>query len=511
MGRNVMIGYNRNTFTLEDSMKDILENNFYYNLSRKVLFTGMINVTDPRTNKQKYLKENIMTADYTRQSLDNICLLYVYMKIRMKMRTADIKKTLDKLRFKQKINNEITNVSYKNILNRYNPNYVAQHNIKLNEKKVSSYLKYVLMNERELCNDLCSSIYMYSSFYNITDTKIGGKYLGRTVCSFRYMNDYYKVVKEPELENIFIICNKLPGKKIIPVYNIGKRLCGMISEGQLEQELNVDNVHKEKNMIKINNNIMKEYNIFQYFDYSHDGIVSKKTNLTKEKRLPYFMTKDHLYFKQSRPNPIMKAFPEINEKNLTVRLGKYKLFTLPFWKCQQYDNVEILEEFNLDGLNIKYYLQDKFLKKFINGKTKSVNIEIDNYMDIEDDVFEHDDDEFTEMTSLNNMFDYDVGLDFFVTRTKKAKLGFFVEKLRNSPSASLFLLDCVFFYKDEIYIETMNLFKIFKEIFEKYKAKNDIKMKTIFLLYLYKFYSSTKFPESSSENNFNLYLTKNLR
>ena len=584
--RNVMIGYNRNTFTLEDSMKDILENNFYYNLSRKVLFTGMINVTDPRTNKQKYLKENIMTADYTRQSLDNICLLYVYMKIRMKMRTADIKKTLDKLRFKQKINNEITNVSYKNILNRYNPNYVAQHNIKLNEKKVSSYLKYVLMNERELCNDLCSSIYMYSSFYNITDTKIGGKYLGRTVCSFRYMNDYYKVVKEPELENIFIICNKLPGKKIIPVYNIGKRLCGMISEGQLEQELNVDNVHKEKNMIKINNNIMKEYNIFQYFDYSHDGIVSKKTNLTKEKRLPYFMTKDHLYFKQSRPNPIMKAFPEINEKNLTVRLGKYKLFTLPFWKCQQYDNVEILEEFNLDGLNIKYYLQDKFLKKFINGKTKSVNIEIDNYMDIEDDVFEffekneigikmdvkffldndnknkkvhkdfieyndriqklttnrnydntnifeddddtdddfdflemeveefeHDDDEFTEMTSLNNMFDYDVGLDFFVTRTKKAKLGFFVEKLRNSPSASLFLLDCVFFYKDEIYIETMNLFKIFKEmyeIFEKYKAKNDIKMKTIFLLYLYKFYSSTKFPESSSENNFNLYLTKNL-
>merc|ERR1712000_537751 len=286
---------------------------------------------------------------------------------------------------------------------------------------------------------------------------------------------------EPELENIFIICNKLPGKKIIPVYNIGKRLCGMISEGQLEQELNVDNVHKEKNMIKINNNIMKEYNIFQYFDYSHDGIVSKKTNLTKEKRLPYFMTKDHLYFKQSRPNPIMKAFPEINEENLTVRLGKYKLFTLPFWKCQQYDNVEILEEFNLDGLNIKYYLQDKFLKKFINGKTKSVNIEIDNYMDIEDDVFEffekneigikmdvkffldndntnifeddddtdddfdflemeveefeHDDDEFTEMTSLNNMFDYDVGLDFFVTRTKKAKLGFFVEKLRNSPSA----------------------------------------------------------------------------
>merc|ERR1712169_97625 len=247
----------------------------------------------------------------------------------------------------------------------------------------------------------------------------------------------------------------------------------------------------------------------------------------------------------------------------TVRLGKYKLFTLPFWKCQQYDNVEILEEFNLDGLNIKYYLQDKFLKKFINGKTKSVNIKIDvkffldndnknkkvhkdfieyndriqklttnrnydntnifeddddtdddfDFLEMEVEEFEHDDDEFTEMTSLNNMFDYDVGLDFFVTRTKKAKLGFFVEKLRNSPSASLFLLDCVFFYKDEIYIETMNLFKIFKEmyeIFEKYKAKNDIKMKTIFLLYLYKFYSSTKFPESSSENNFNLYLTKNL-
>jgi len=67
-----------------------------------------------------------------------------------------------------------------------------------------------------------------------------------------------------------------------------------------------------------------------------------------------------------------EARPNCDEKLLSVYLGKSKIYTLPFWKCNQHDNMIYNGDLQLDDIPLNIYLTNRRLERYIKNKTEKV-------------------------------------------------------------------------------------------------------------------------------------------
>jgi len=63
---------------------------------------------------------------------------------------------------------------------------------------------------------------------------------------------------------------------------------------------------------------------------------------------------------------------------LSVHLGKSKIYTLPFWKCEQYDNMSVKKNISIDDVPLSEYLSQERIKKFLMMKQYLSNPDLDN-------------------------------------------------------------------------------------------------------------------------------------
>jgi len=88
--RIVMFGYNRHCNLLIDSIIDNYTYNFLPGHIVNVNYTNIITIRDPIDNKIIYTKGSRLTQDFFRQCVDNICIIYVFLKITHKYSTKQI-------------------------------------------------------------------------------------------------------------------------------------------------------------------------------------------------------------------------------------------------------------------------------------------------------------------------------------------------------------------------------------------------------------------------------------
>jgi len=62
---------------------------------------------------------------------------------------------------------------------------------------------------------------------------------------------------------------------------------------------------------------------------------------------------------------------------MSVYLGKSKLYTMPFWRCNQYDNMLFLKEKSFDNIPIQEYLKNRRLERFLKEKCNASSDKFD--------------------------------------------------------------------------------------------------------------------------------------
>jgi hypothetical protein len=366
----VMIAFNRSTKILEDSITDVLENNNVPHYAKKIVFSGTIISKDPYTQNIIYLKENKFTTDYNKQFLETMCLYYSFLAIKCNKQIDDIRLKMEKLKFLgfDKI------YGYKDILNIYNWNYVSEFEMSLNEKKMAAFLTHSLMDNNDLNVDLSNSAYLFTYDYRKKADYYPSGYKGLSICDCSYMGKGFKCIQN-NMSKPIVITDSLPNRTMIPAYNAALKLGNHISNREFEINLYKDYLIKSK--IKLTKILVDElkvkYGCYAVVDCSGDKYfyIDFDDIDYESDYYPIFITRRYINKFLGNRFKHRIFYPRINK--LSVYASKYKIYTLPFWNCNQYENVICDDDEYLNGISTRELFKSKLLYNYLMNKHKLLN------------------------------------------------------------------------------------------------------------------------------------------
>lgn len=357
--QNIMICGKRRPETLEDCVINVLEDNYHpwYTISLRTL--GITKIIRPSTREIGYLKKEI-SRNYYKICLDNLCMLYTYLNVKRNMTVLEIKHIFDNLYFDGD-NNTLT---VSDLLNKYDRNYFKYIKDDMNERKIVAYLKFLFMNDSDLINDLANSCYVYSYKYERTAVRYQTGYKGMTICNFRYLNKNYKVYQKDNKTPLLISSQPFAGIAHI-LYNICLKLANIITSQEHDNDF-YECKYKDY-MVVVDNEIkkmMERLNIKRTFMLKKNDIipVDIKNIMIGDQILPFFQSKITFDFIGEKVEIKKKIYPRVDHKDMKVTLGRNKLYTLPFWKCYQTDNVKYTGSNREISLLLNYNRLQSFLK-----------------------------------------------------------------------------------------------------------------------------------------------------
>jgi len=113
----------------------------------------------------------------------------------------------------------------------------------------------------------------------------------------------------------------------------------------------------------------------KYEDYNQ---ITKIIDIKESDSIyPIFLTTEVLRRGGDKHMDMYEARPICDEKLLSVYLGKSKIYTLPFWRCNQHDNMVYEGKLVLDDIPLKTYLTNRRLERYLKNKTEKVTDIID--------------------------------------------------------------------------------------------------------------------------------------
>jgi len=129
-----------------------------------------------------------------------------------------------------------------------------------------------------------------------------------------------------------------------------------------------------------------------------------------EENLPVFITKQPIFRGHDIKTKGFLAIPTIDDNKLAVFVQKDKLFTLPFWKCRQYNNL-LNDDMKLDGMSLKEIFNHQLLYHYYQNTlqyTNSYPFQVDLFKYIDEYKF------YLNENRLYN-FNYDNVKDYLTT------------------------------------------------------------------------------------------------
>jgi hypothetical protein len=378
----VMFGYNRHTNTLVDSILEVYSYNFLPGHILTIAFNNVINIQDPFTGRTIFSKGSRLTPDYFRQSCDNICLLFVFRCFYYNENIGNFLKFMENIEFKIFKEDDYENYNYKEILKKMTIEYMKNFNYSLEDQKIICFLKACLINNYDAIDQLVSSIYSFSYRYIHRDTPINNVYYGETLVQYTYFNTTCKAFYNQKYYNNPLLILQKYYQSIAPIlYNIAIKMTTGMTDSEFERTINKDRmpIITTKEIENFNDFITKN-NIVAVVKYSPDycSIVKIKNILDTDAIYPVFLTSDII--KKSGDISYKKnnnVRPQINLDKICINLGKSKLYTLPFWKCKQYDNMEYIgKDTYFEGMMIRDLLKNSLIENFLLNKLTRHNLEL---------------------------------------------------------------------------------------------------------------------------------------
>jgi len=383
----VMLGYGNTINSLEDFLKVFLENGIFLDNACFINTAGVTKIVNPYTSNTYYYKDKKATKNLLLQNLENIVLLYVYLKINRKYETERIISVLDQLKF---LINPETNetMTYQEVLRKFNQESKESLSLSVTELKLAAYLQKVLLNDSDLIIDLTNSVYNYGYKYYKQAERKGKMYVGDTECAFNYLNQKFYFYQHNMEYPVLLTLTK--NKQInSAAYLVALRLGNHVSEKEFELQRydhTLNKYRKNGSHFKDSYTISKKKKNLQ-FVLGEDWVrYDKKTDECLY--APIIKTNGYMPLSEKTFSVSTKYIPLINEEYMIVSLGRMKLYTLPFWECNQYDTIKFNRDILIDGVFLSDILKHKMIIRSFKGskirikKLKKYNLSHDDFYQI---------------------------------------------------------------------------------------------------------------------------------
>jgi len=112
--------------------------------------------------------------------------------------------------------------------------------------------------------------------------------------------------------------------------------------------------------------------IKKYQDFNK--IIKIKDVKEEDVLLPIFLTLETLTRGGDITLDILNARPLCKEKLMSVYLGKSKIYTLPYWKCIQYDNMVIKVDRTIDDIPLSENLKTRNPERYLLNKLDTTDL-----------------------------------------------------------------------------------------------------------------------------------------
>jgi len=363
--QNVLYTYDRHSVTLQDFIVSTFRNNYHPGYVCKVTNTNVGNIIDPTTLKTLFLKQHRHTKDYHRQCIDNICLLHVFLTQTQGMSKQNAMRVLDSLKFEMPGGDML---GYIQILKTITENYMLLNDFTLTERKIIAYLCAYYLNDYDHLETLVNNHYSFSYRYNQKAFKRGGVYVGETIVTFNHFNTVVKTYHDERYGDPIIVMQKHYPTASPALYNIALRLTDCISQTKYEEDPTVDRRRLLSGMEiqdKISN--LRPTNITHVVKPGSND-YDTYTKITKIKAhefyYPIFITSAVLQRTGKHHFSKQRAHPHLDNDNLVVTLGKAKLYVLPYWRCNQYNNM-ITTLADINGLPFQEILMERRIEYYL--------------------------------------------------------------------------------------------------------------------------------------------------
>jgi len=200
--------------------------------------------------------------------------------------------------------------------------------------------------------------------------------------------------------------------------------------------------------IKNLKNLLEKYRLTYVVKKQEKQNTLVKIKDLKENDLiyPIFLTKEVL---RRGGNIAMNAgsvHPYLKEKMMSVFLGKSKLYTIPFWRCNQYDNMSFQKEKTFDNIPLQEYLKNRRLERFLKEKYNFSNDKFDfKELDAKEEYFY-----YIEQIQKHKIYDIDWST---VCSVQSAK----IKKMLSEESTILKTYEKKFLKKEKIYVDEIKI------------------------------------------------------
>ena len=371
--QNIVYTYDRSCVTLIDFIMSTFRNNYHPGFICKVTHTNVGNIIDPTTLKTLFLKQHRHTKDYHRQCLDNICLIHVFLTHTQNLKKQDVLKIMGEIKFQMPDGGVI---NYREVLNTITEDYMIINEFTLTERKIAAYLCAFYLNNYDILEDLINNHYSFSYRYNQKAFKRGNTYVGETILTFSHFNTVVQAYHDTKYGDPIIVMQKHYPTASPTLYNIALRLTDCIKQTQYE-----DNPTQDRRTLLSGAELIKKIDDLRIPNVSqvvrpgpndYDDYVKCTKIKSYDFYYPILITSSTLRRGGKHHFSKQKAHPNLDDDNLIITLGKSKLFVLPYWRCNQYDNMETCD-MEINGVPLQDLLKERRIEYYLLSMNKLRN------------------------------------------------------------------------------------------------------------------------------------------
>jgi len=385
--KNLCMTYNSNIQNLEDFIKVHIEFGSVYQFKYNVYTAGATESINPHTGEIYYKKLHTFVRNEYRMMIDDAVLIFALLTQAYKVEYSIVRRVLNNIRVKSEyIIDKDNKIDSHSLWNNISIQDLRTMGCSNNELKSFAFLKNFVTGDIEdiyyIINQDFSYMYQYKYVKNEYNSLV------KEIVEFVYMKTFFRCVLFKN-EHVIIMTNDRKKMLLTDAYMIGLKLLNKIKLYELEKNFGSMTLRDvQKNTLskgQIGFFIEHKDQLFRFLDeQSMIGVQIMNENQTT--RLNILDSKDYVnsislndnlfssckFFVISHGNDIESSNTDYINKHVRIDFntmsvfnGRRKVFGLPVMSCQQSNTVEVVNDLDLNGLSLNWWLDNKRIKKLI--------------------------------------------------------------------------------------------------------------------------------------------------
>jgi hypothetical protein len=387
--RNLCMTYSSNIMNIEDFIRIHLEYGSVYNQRRSVISSGATESINPHTGELFYQKFKTFTKNEFRVLIDDMVLVYALSKMMYKINDNTVKRILMNLEIGSLQDFEHfgtrEKLSSRKFLENYNLHEMKIMNFTNSELKAFAFLRAYVTGDLTQLLDIINQDFIYTYQYLHVDSSL--QKICKEIVEFEYQGQTFRAIRLLNPSDDIILLTDSPKKSTLTdALLIARKLFNKIRLTDLEKNFGtvplrsvqeIENTQENKEWISANREKLVE--LFEVFGFISVCMIDTKgfnrfkkfsdtsdiIQVFKEQTKPIFFVTNIFTSSITGPKEFVNRKLNINWETGVIMVGRRKLFNLPVLGSQQSNHTKVVNDINLNGISLNWWLSASRIEKLI--------------------------------------------------------------------------------------------------------------------------------------------------